>query len=291
MSRRGKLSRDQKRKQKLADRAKQQASQFIEPYEGNKYKTEQYVEAIMKAEVGIYEAYVLTDRRLTDRKVRDALEYLVRDLRGEKPMPPADNPQTENDKGEPEDLIASRIKDNWRELFARSPRHSAADLVGILRTILGSIRVWSRPGPDSRGYLHYLEGFLGQMGVKVEALPSGKKSEEGEDRVISAEEERLARLGEAWVVARDAATKKEFFEAAHALLEKGQAGMVLDVCQGLLGKANDVGLQTELEEILHAAWKQEPPELAGPHGQQKDHTLKNWLHRVAPRWLRPFPRS
>jgi hypothetical protein len=245
----------------------------------------------MQAEVGIYETYVITERRLTDRQVRAALEYLIRELRGEKPVPPASNPQTDNDRGEPEDLIAARVKDHWRDLFARRPRHSDSDLVGILRTILSSIRVWSRPGPESRGYLHYLEGFPGQMGVHAEALPSTQASAGEKERPISEEEERLTRLGDAWIASCDPVEKKEFFEAAHALLQEGKAGMVLEVCQGLLGKANDVGLNAELEEILQAAWKQEPPELPGPRGQPKDRALQNWLHRVGPRWLRPFRRS
>ena len=66
MGRRNKLNRDQKRKQKLAKRAEREP---IQPYTGNKYKTERYVEALMQAEVGIYEAYVISDRRLTDRQV------------------------------------------------------------------------------------------------------------------------------------------------------------------------------------------------------------------------------
>ena len=46
-------------------------------YTGNKYKTEKLVEVHLRAELGIYESFVMTDRALTDRCVRSALERLI----------------------------------------------------------------------------------------------------------------------------------------------------------------------------------------------------------------------
>jgi hypothetical protein len=268
---RKKLSRDQKRKQKLARRAKDDR---VQAYRGNKYKSERFVEAIMRAETGIYESYVMTDRRLTDRQVVKSLEYLILQLRGEQPAPPADNPQVEVEvEGGSEDMIAWRVKENWADLFADRPRHSNADLAGILRTILGSIQVWSRPVPDSRGYLHYIEGFLSQTGVRVEVLGPDEDHGSGEADEGPAErsdEDILTELGEAWVASGQPMAKKEFLDEAEALLREGQAGLVIEVCQRLIGIVNDTAMLGELKEIFDKAWRQEPPRPG----------LKGWLSRV-----------
>ncbi|HEV3263679.1 MAG TPA: hypothetical protein VG013_42985 [Gemmataceae bacterium] len=268
---RKKLSRDQKRKQKLARRAK---GEGVQAYHGNKYKSERFVETIMQAEVGIYESYVMTDRVLTDREVEKSLEYLVLQLRGEQPAPPADNPKAKVE-GEFEDMIAWRIKANWAQLFAEQPRHSNTDLAGVLRTILGSIKVWSRPAPDSRGYLHYIEGFLNQAGIQVEVENAGDDDGAGEDEEEGAgrsDEDILTELGEAWVASREPMAKKEFVAEAEALVKDGQAGLVLEVCHRLIGMANETGMVDELKEIIDKAWRQEPPRPG----------LKGWLSRIIP---------
>jgi hypothetical protein len=169
MARRGKLSRDQKRRQKLAREKKQEK---VQPYEGSKYRSPEFTEALMKAEVGILESYVITGRQLTDRQVEKALEYLVLELRGEKPAaPPPGNYQARTEGEEFDDLVAQRIKTNWKDHFATRTWHSRADLAGILRTILSSVRVRSSPGPNARGYLVFLEKFLGKLGVRVDRVP------------------------------------------------------------------------------------------------------------------------
>jgi hypothetical protein len=275
MSRRDKLSHNQRRKRKLAERSKNEP---IQAYAGNKYKSEKYVEAIMKAEVGIYESYVITERQLTDWDVKNSLEHLIRELGGEKPKP-TDGPQAKNEAGEEEDLIAWRIKDQWKQLFADRPRHSNADLAGVLRTILGSVQTWSRPTPDSRAYLHYIEGFLGQMGVSVELL--NPRNEQGEeDRSAAVDEEELVKLGDAWLASHDPADKRAFEAKAKELLANRQPGVVVEVCQNLIGKATqDIAMVEELKLIIQEAWKQEPP-IPSPN------PLNKWLRKVAPQWLR-----
>src|SRR4051794_37882751 len=107
-----KLSHDQKRKQKLA--ARERKTPRVQPYEGRKYQGPEYAEALMRAEQGILEAYVVTGRRLTDRQVERSLEYLILDLRGQKPAtPPADTPQITLPDGGSEDMIADFIKRHW----------------------------------------------------------------------------------------------------------------------------------------------------------------------------------
>jgi hypothetical protein len=165
MGRRDKLSRDQKRKQKLAKEGKRER---ILPYEGQKYRGPEFNDALMDAETGILQAFVLSNRQLTDRQVEKSLEYLILELRGQKPgPPPAHHLLVEVGDNQKDDLVAHQIKSNWRILFAQRPGHSKSDLTGILRTILSSIKVRSHPGPDSQGYLYFIEKFLGNLGVDV----------------------------------------------------------------------------------------------------------------------------
>ncbi len=166
----GRLSRAQKRKKKLAQR-RQVTGGGVQPYEGRKYESEEFALALFGAESAILECYVLCSRRLTDYQVIQSLEYLVRDLQGRKPPePPEDNPLVVRQGQECDDLVATRIQDKWEELIATQPRHSNADLAGILRKILSSIRVRTGAPPSSQRYLTFLEGFLGQMGVGVEEV-------------------------------------------------------------------------------------------------------------------------
>jgi hypothetical protein len=281
MARHGKLSRDQKRKQKLAKRAKSQA-ECIQPYVGTKYKSERFVEPLMRAEMGIYESYVMTDRQLTDAEVVASLEYLIRRLRGEQVEPPAQNPQTDGEDGQPEDLTAWRIQAHWDEFFADHPRPSNADLAGVLRTILNSVDVWSHRGPSARGYLHYLEGFMGKLGFEVEVLRGDEEvdleGEPGDD--VESREQVLTQLGEAWISSRDAAAKREFDAEAKALLDEGRPGLVLEVCERLIGMTNEPIVHQELQHLLEAAWKQQSP-------SRSEGTMQKWLQRAAPRWFLP----
>jgi hypothetical protein len=164
---RHKLSRDQKRKQKLAQRKR---GPDIQPYEGNKYRSERFVDALLHAETAIYEAYVVGHGQLTDREVEQSLDYMILKLRGEKPTPPVNHSQVEIGNGEKGDLVASFIERRWEELFADRPRHSNSDLSGVLRTILSSIKTRSHPSPNSQSYLQFLEKFLKNIGVRVEAV-------------------------------------------------------------------------------------------------------------------------
>jgi len=67
------LSRDQKRKQKLR---KKRRTGRAGPRK--KYRTEKYIMTIMRAEVGIYETFRMTERQLTDGEVRLALRLALR---------------------------------------------------------------------------------------------------------------------------------------------------------------------------------------------------------------------
>ena len=152
------LSRDQKRKKKVTQRQKSNSPAVV-PYEGSKYREGQFAEILYRAEVGIREADEMSDNRMTDRDVRQSLEDFILHLRGE------------SAPSRTQDMLAWRIQENWKETVAEQiPRPSNSDLSGVLRTIMGSVDVRTRMTPGGRGYLSFLIGFLGKMGVHVQRV-------------------------------------------------------------------------------------------------------------------------
>jgi len=194
MAKKKKLSRDQKRKQKL-QRRRRGMSQEPQPYRGGKYRSKKYVMALMRAEVGIYETYVMTERQLTDGQVEAGLKSLIHELRSGPVQPAEQRDVIDVEPGAEMDLLNWSIKRNWDDLFATQPRHSNAELVGILRVILDSIETWSTPSTNSQGYLNYLEGFLTKAGVKVEQVPMGDEPWEEEEDKEESDEEYLLDVG------------------------------------------------------------------------------------------------
>lgn len=246
-----KLSRDQKRKRKLQRRRSRVQTQPM-AYYGDKYRSKKYVMALMRAEVGIYETYVMTERELTDRQVKSALRSLIQELRSGPYQPAERRKVIDIIPGQETQLLTWNIRRNWDILFASKPRHSNADLVGILRTILSSIEIWSTPSPDSRGYLNYLEGFLTEAGVEVAKLPMGEKDWEEEE--APSDEERLLDLGLGWLDTRAREDKRKFFVEAKAMLKRGQAETVINVCQHLIGHCNGEAMIRELYPLLQPAY-------------------------------------
>src|SRR5512132_800512 len=87
MGKHDRLSRDQKRKAKLKKRAERSRKHEALAYTGKTYKTDEYAPIFYRTEVGIYEAYVMCDRVLTDDEVEAAIERLVTLMR-QGPLPP-----------------------------------------------------------------------------------------------------------------------------------------------------------------------------------------------------------
>jgi hypothetical protein len=166
------LSRDQKRQQKLARRASAQPSR---PASVKQYRAEKYVKALMRAEMGIHETDVILGRKLMDHDVEASVHQLMKEVRASEGRP------EEEAKAVAEgDLVAWSIKRNWQDLFRTQPRHSNADLAGILRLILDSMYTWSGSGNGPRGYLNFIDGFLGHLGVRVAPVPLGGELDEEE---------------------------------------------------------------------------------------------------------------
>lgn len=121
--------------------------------------------ALAHAEMGIREADVASQRRLTDREVQQKLAQLIELLRhGPLELQNFDEP-VEVTHGQEADLIIRFISRNWQQRFGGDAGVGRDNQIGILRTILGSIE--THRSSSGRGYLTFLESFLRKAGVRI----------------------------------------------------------------------------------------------------------------------------
>jgi hypothetical protein len=234
-------SRDQKRKAKLKKEAAKSRKHEPLAYHGKKYKTAEYVGIILSTETGIYESYVLSDRKLTDDEVEADLERLILQMR-QGPLPPLGASEPDGPAAEgSESLIAWNIRRHWQTLEERQALPKREDMIGVLRTILGSLETWRSKSMHSQGYLRFLEGFMKETGVSVVKVGPEDELILGPD-----EDDPLLELGEDWIEG-DEEAGKEFTEEMEALLRSGEAERVIDVCQELLGSLRNMAVIPRLQ--------------------------------------------
>jgi hypothetical protein len=226
MTKKARLSRDQKRKQKLAKRQRRQPQQESLASTGNRYKSQEFVTPLFETELGIFEAFLLSERRLTDGDVETELQDLISELR-ERPAAELVYAKA-GDDDEPRGLLWVSVLPHWQRMLEKGTLPSRDDLIGILRTILGSLETWRSRSASSRGYLNYLEGFMNKMGVTVHLADS-----EGAF-ILDAPPDELYEVGEIWLAGSPEAQHR-FAALASELLEKGESQRVIDACQKLLG--------------------------------------------------------
>ena len=157
-----KRSRDQKRKAKLAERArKRQSSVLVEPYDGRKYQMPAWTPLVYATESAVYEVIRLTDRRLTNDTVQRALTQLVLDLRRElAPTLIAGEPQPALEVGNEVPYLIWNIRSRWTAFFEEEHPVAIADLIGVLRTMLHSIEAHAWNSGKDRGYVAFLQQFM-----------------------------------------------------------------------------------------------------------------------------------
>lgn len=231
-----KRRKDKQRKTKLIQRSQAQSSALA--YHGQKYKHDEYVPVFLATEAGIHEADTILRGRLTDRDVEAALTRLIDDLRRSDRLPDAEG-GTLDETG----AIIERILSRWEHQFGLQGRPPRDVLVGILRTTLGSIEVWSSKG-GARGYLNYIKGFLGRvgmgfhqvtreqladLGIDVEAL-TGDVDEEAQQSPA----DDLLEAGCDWADTGDEEALADFRRLADERIRSGRAAEVIDACQRLL---------------------------------------------------------
>lgn len=229
MSKKSRLSRDQKRKKKLNKRNSRPPESNALAYTGNRYKSKELVESVFQTEQGIYDTYLLSGRELTDDDVEDEIIELIHDLRARTAAELI--AEATPGPGEPwEGSVGIFILQHWSRLQNSSGLPAREDLIGILRTILGSIDVWRSKSLSSRGYLNYLEGFMRKLGYSIRI-----ESPDGDERPEEAPPDELYEIGQMWLAGSPEA-RQQFAAFANELLERGQSQKVVDVSQRLLGE-------------------------------------------------------
>ncbi len=148
------------------------------------YRDERYVMYVVSVETGILQVSTI-DSNLTDGDVIDALEDLILQLQNPEVFANVLFPQSAGaapaaDAGE--EKIMGRTQNfilmNLRSAFEQHGALPAEDVVGILDVIKRSTRKHS-VGMHRRGYLTFLVGFLGQMGIEVRQLSDEEVEEMG----------------------------------------------------------------------------------------------------------------
>jgi len=235
-------TRDQKRNKKLEERKRKARLTESLAYMGEKYKKDELVPTWMHTEIGIYETFVMTDRRLVDQTVVTALESLVRQMRtGTLPLL-EDTSEIHYEVGREEDLVIKNIRRNWAAHFADEWRPPSDKLVGVLRTILGSIETMRAPGPRSQSYMRHIEGFLTKkLGVSV------KSYSQKMEPIPEPPEDELLTLGRQWILEENEQAAVGFQELVDYLLKKGAADRVLNCCHQLIGEESDASSEVVAE--------------------------------------------
>jgi len=243
-------SRDQKRRDKLAKKNRKSRKAESLAYMGENFKTDKLVPTWMHTEIGIYETYVMTDRKLLDQTVVTALEKLIKQLRAGTLPPLTDRDEVHYEVGQEEDLVIGNIRRSWERHFEDEWRPPKDKLIGVLRTILGSIEKVRAPGPRSQSYMRHIAGFLTKkLGVSVKQVSADMKP------LPEPAEDELVRLGRQWILENNQDAKADFHELANDLMRNGQASRVIDGCHQLIGEECDPASESmaELADLSNQA--------------------------------------
>jgi hypothetical protein len=234
--------RDRKRKKKQEEKKRQARQAGSLAYLGNKYKSDELIPTFMHTEIGIYETYIMTDRKLVDQTVASSLETLIRMMRTGTLPPLTDTDAIHYEVGQEENLLIENIRRSWANHFATEWQPPKDKLIGVLRSILGSIQKVKSPGPQSQSYMKHIAGFLTKkLGVSVKAFTADRKP------IPEPEEDELVRLGRQWESDGDLEARAELFELATELMRSGQTRRVIDACHLLIGEISDLSSEVVAE--------------------------------------------
>ena len=244
-------SRDQKRRDKLAKKSRKVSPQQQSlAYLGKKYQTEELTPIWLQTELGIYESFVITDRKLLDQTAVAAVEKLVRQLRAGTLPPMTDSDAIQYEVGQEEDLVTESIRRRWIHHFGEEWRPPKGQLIGVLRSILGSIEKVRAPGPRSQSYMHHIAGFLTKnLGVSVKTLSADMEPHP------EPEEDELVRLGRLWLHDEDQDARAEFYDLVDDSMKSGQIERILNSCHLLVGEGCDPASEVvaEIAEVCNRA--------------------------------------
>jgi len=242
--------REQKRKKVLAEKKRKTQQAEGLTYMGSKYQTEELTTTWLHTETGIYEAYVISERKLLDQTVFAAVERLARQLRAGTLPPLSDERGIDYDPDDLERLVLDCIRLSWADRFGEGERPPRDKLVGVLRSILGSITKVRAAGPQSQSYLQHIAGFLTKRcGIRVQEYTGEGKP------VPEPPEDPLVTLGREWYEDGDLDARAEFYELAQDLVKAGQSSRVISACHLLIGEMTEPisEITAELTAIILSA--------------------------------------
>ena len=233
---------DKKRKKRMEEKKRKARQANSLAYMGNKYKSDDLIPTHMHTEIGIYQTYVMTDRKLLDQTVASAIETLVRKMRTGSLPPISEAADIHYEVGHEEDLVIENIRRSWANHFATEWKPPKEKLIGVLRSILGSIEKVKSAGPRSQSYMKHIAGFLTKkLGVSVKSFSSDMQP------LPEPEEDDLVQLGRQWNLDGDQDARAELFELATELMKVGQASRVIDACHLLIGEISDPSSEIVVE--------------------------------------------
>lgn len=187
---------------------------------------------LLATETGIHAADLASGKALLDRHVKDGLDQLILALRDGTLTPTDPVLASRYEPGREAAFVAEQIRDAWQTRFVAIPDPGSDVLIGILRTLLNSIKTFSTASPDSRGYLGFLAGFLKNAGVRMDDEDDGPL-------------DPLEDAGEAWVFDGDEHSRADFYRLAQAQITGGHRERVIEVVQSLISGADGL-VQREL---------------------------------------------
>lgn len=232
-------SRDQKRKAKLAKREKKNPTQSDLVYTGERYRSDELLPVVQAVETGICQAYVMTGRTMTDNHVRTALETLITQMRQGTLPAFAHSCSAKYEAGKEAELAIWAIRHEWHHLFDHEAHPGNDNVIGVMRTLLGSLDTFGNRSKESRGYLNFVEGFLARAGVTFTEL--------GE------EEDPFYADGLFWLEENDTEARQDFLQEAERLIGAGEGIHVAEVCNRLLGAASETPYFAEISRLAHRA--------------------------------------
>ncbi len=185
------LSRDQKRKAKLAER--DQRSRELEvftPYSGRKYHAGSWSPVVFATEQAIHDVILESKRELINSHVQKALVLLIDHLRNGGPPGIGDEEEiVPYSTGHAAESVFFNVREAWRTLADNGQVVAVSDFIGIARTLLHSIEAHARNTSRPGGYVRFLEGFIPQASQTQTILCSPAISAEEAVRVMRSAEE------------------------------------------------------------------------------------------------------
>ncbi len=230
-----KLSRDQKRKQKLQKRA----------HSGGEARQPDVSEEFMRdTERIIHETFMSFRRGMFDADVRAALNQLIVDVQQGMVSMEHASAESPNAKG----ALVWNIKQHWsdKRTLDPLPRLVAAQALQALAQKVDGIEA---PG-ESQSYLRFLQGTMDGAAALVVKLDTEATTPNG---AWAEDEARLLELGKAWLRDSNAETWRPFHDETIRMTEGGQARAVANVCQYLYGLVQAQPVEMALHPVLDAA--------------------------------------